>query len=621
MIDAASSARFVTFYSYKGGVGRSMALANVASWLVTAARRRVLAIDFDLEAPGLAYYFARSGLLDVDATAAPGLVELLTEYRVTGAVPDISKYVIQGPEQLGGGRLDFLPAGAHASEQYGADLAALDWTALYESGFGFELMEHLRVAIVDGYQPDLVLLDSRTGLHGIGAIAAQQLPDAVVLLFSLNEQNVEGTRRVLANVEENVFGDETGRSIRTFLVASPVYEPGLPEASEAIDRAERALGRPVDARIPFSSAVVYGETVWRVGDRAAPQDLLLEYGRIGRMISEAEPHEAPALPAPLDDVERLARRLLEAQGWAVKDVPDPRLRVDLLVERQDLFGGETLGVKLLRGTGRGQAGIVPDTARQVRRTAGVDRVLLYTEGDATKVLQQAAAREPSVSIVSLPSVMDRLIDWRPYLTWLAGSTNEAAWAEHLGRLRLRGWPAPPPADEPADRWLTESWLGDDVPLLLLVGPQDAGRGTLSRWLAHDLANTALAAAHPTAGRIPILLPLQRYRRSLDADTLVDDFLADRRWFGDSPLSPARRADAFHILNEEGRLLFIVDEIDTLPAPDDALRTLTPLMGPASKVLVNRYLEDPAGLDRSDLPRHHVARFVQIGASAPVHFGG
>jgi MinD-like ATPase involved in chromosome partitioning or flagellar assembly len=61
------SARVVTFYSYKGGVGRSFALANVAVILAQWGAR-VLAVDWDTEAPGLVHYFAGSqpprGVLD-----------------------------------------------------------------------------------------------------------------------------------------------------------------------------------------------------------------------------------------------------------------------------------------------------------------------------------------------------------------------------------------------------------------------------------------------------------------------------------------------------------------------------------------------------------------------------
>ncbi len=50
-----------TFYSYKGGVGRSMALANVAA-ILARLNKRVLVIDWDIEAPGLERYFTESGL-------------------------------------------------------------------------------------------------------------------------------------------------------------------------------------------------------------------------------------------------------------------------------------------------------------------------------------------------------------------------------------------------------------------------------------------------------------------------------------------------------------------------------------------------------------------------------
>ncbi|WP_040334062.1 AAA family ATPase [Candidatus Magnetobacterium casense] len=52
-----SSGMVITFYSYKGGVGRSFILANV-SVLLSKWGYRVLCIDWDLEAPGLSHYFA-----------------------------------------------------------------------------------------------------------------------------------------------------------------------------------------------------------------------------------------------------------------------------------------------------------------------------------------------------------------------------------------------------------------------------------------------------------------------------------------------------------------------------------------------------------------------------------
>ena len=71
-----------TFYSYKGGVGRSMAMANVADIL---ARRglRVLMIDFDLEAPGLEQFFHTN----IEGVRRhPGLVDLLLSYKQSMSV-------------------------------------------------------------------------------------------------------------------------------------------------------------------------------------------------------------------------------------------------------------------------------------------------------------------------------------------------------------------------------------------------------------------------------------------------------------------------------------------------------------------------------------------------------
>src|SRR3954462_4308077 len=70
-------APFVTFYSFKGGVGRSMALINVAG-ILAGRGFRVLVIDMDLEAPGLS--FLVPGESDSEQAASHlGFIDLLSD--------------------------------------------------------------------------------------------------------------------------------------------------------------------------------------------------------------------------------------------------------------------------------------------------------------------------------------------------------------------------------------------------------------------------------------------------------------------------------------------------------------------------------------------------------------
>jgi predicted acylesterase/phospholipase RssA len=76
-----------TFYSYKGGVGRSMALANIAENLHEKGLR-VIMIDWDLEAPGLETFFCSPGSELDELRAHQGLVDMLVAYR--NAYPEYS---------------------------------------------------------------------------------------------------------------------------------------------------------------------------------------------------------------------------------------------------------------------------------------------------------------------------------------------------------------------------------------------------------------------------------------------------------------------------------------------------------------------------------------------------
>ena len=90
-MNESSESRIITFYSYKGGVGRSMALANIA-WILASNGKRVLMVDWDLEAPGLHRYFFP--FLDAIVTQKTTLrIEHITrtvDSRLSGDRQDIS---------------------------------------------------------------------------------------------------------------------------------------------------------------------------------------------------------------------------------------------------------------------------------------------------------------------------------------------------------------------------------------------------------------------------------------------------------------------------------------------------------------------------------------------------
>ena len=184
--------RVVTFYSYKGGVGRTLALANVAAQLALWGYR-VLAVDWDLEAPGLDAYFRRWLPRTIDG----GVLELAESFR-DGAPRDWREVASQ--LEITGARhpLRFIAAGRQDDDYLGR-VQRLDWNALYEAGFG-PYLEDLRTQWTRDF--DFVLVDSRTGVSDTGGICTIQLPDALVVLFTASLQSVAGIKRVARRAQE-----------------------------------------------------------------------------------------------------------------------------------------------------------------------------------------------------------------------------------------------------------------------------------------------------------------------------------------------------------------------------------------------------------------------------------
>jgi MinD-like ATPase involved in chromosome partitioning or flagellar assembly len=190
----------VTFYSFKGGVGRSTALAFVGSILATRGRRVVM-IDFDLEAPGLSFTSSSEA-----SRTTLGVLDYLHQRTLTPKenIPAIAECVrrIDIPTR---GELYLVPAGEYA-EGYIPRLTDLD-VRFFCQGKGNPI--HQLLDDINAYlDPDVILIDARTGFTEIGAIALFDKADLGIICFSPTDQNFAGLQWVVeaASKQRNYRG-------------------------------------------------------------------------------------------------------------------------------------------------------------------------------------------------------------------------------------------------------------------------------------------------------------------------------------------------------------------------------------------------------------------------------
>lgn len=208
----------ITFYSYKGGVGRSMALANVAEILADVGYDVILC-DFDLEAPGLERYMSDDEGTVRSLRASRGVIDLLEEYKDVLATPEepeayavsregftsVNGLALRRPSSYAReirsqnsarlGRLRFLGAGCREGShalRYSESVQNFDWSDFYARWAGAAYIDFFREDLTSGQT--VVLVDSRTGVTEHGGVCTHHLADLVVLISAANDINIEGTK-------------------------------------------------------------------------------------------------------------------------------------------------------------------------------------------------------------------------------------------------------------------------------------------------------------------------------------------------------------------------------------------------------------------------------------------
>lgn len=333
--------QIVTFYSFKGGTGRTMALANVA-WILAANGKRVLIADWDLESPGLHRFF--QPFMDARASDRPGIVDLVRRYAWAmadaeidpealhraesskrAALPAINAKIDEHVGQLDGyaiplswqfpgdGALHFLSPGKQNNGDYQATLSSLNWDNFYENLYGDRFMTVLRTFLKSRY--DYVLIDSRTGHGDVADICTVHLPDVVIDCFTLTNQGIDGAAMIAREIPDHSDRDITilpvpmridhaeQEKVGAGLKYAELKFAGLPAGMSAEERRDYWS----EVEVPYRPSYAYEETLATFFDRpGAPNGLLPYYERIAGLITGGEITTLP----PREEWLRLRTRLL-----------------------------------------------------------------------------------------------------------------------------------------------------------------------------------------------------------------------------------------------------------------------------------------------------------------------
>ena len=231
----------VTFYSYKGGTGRSMALANTACVLAERERNdpdAVLVVDWDLEAPGLHRFFpprlrGDTSAMDLGLDDQPGLIDVFI--ALAAALPEAEPANEEEAERAAAQAIAALPlaryitatevpgvllmrAGRDDDGLYSRRVNTFDWEALFRRAPGIYRALAERLAQHSRW----VLIDSRTGVTDISGICTSLMPEKLVVVFTPNRQSLTGVRELVSRASAYRLASDDLRPLLVFPLPSRI---------------------------------------------------------------------------------------------------------------------------------------------------------------------------------------------------------------------------------------------------------------------------------------------------------------------------------------------------------------------------------------------------------------
>lgn len=344
--------KVITFYSYKGGVGRSFILANVATQLALWGYK-VLCVDWDLEAPGLTEYFLEEVDTENIFDTTDGIVDLMLDCQKTGnSISSWKQALIEVPlthrtTQGISSSLDLISAGKGAPKsEYIDNVHDLNWDKLYGEQDFAKILDDLKREWKKAY--DVILIDSRTGISDVSGICTVQLPDILALIFTPNKQSLEGVFQVAERAvkSHSRFPLSEGKLITIPIISRLDQRDEITIAASWLARVNKVLAPLYDSwlnknvtvqrmqdftKIPYITRWSFGENLAVLRERGSdPEQISYSFQSLAALFIEGIDHsadftrgrdefihkliKADVLKKDIEVIDPLARRLLESQS-------------------------------------------------------------------------------------------------------------------------------------------------------------------------------------------------------------------------------------------------------------------------------------------------------------------
>jgi hypothetical protein len=614
-----------TFYSFKGGVGRTTLLVNVANVLADRGER-VLIWDLDLEAPGVHHF---PGLQPPEQVWQSGFLEWLGDTpRCPTADPTPAwpsepwlnmlgerVYAARGEHR---GTIFVLPALGSLTD-LGQRYAAVDWNTLFVEypEHGLHLLCRARDALIARFEPTFLFIDSRTGVSDLGGFVTRYLPDCTVLVGNYSAQSTEGLRSVYLALDR--FATERGESepyrrskLDRMLVASPV-PVSLPARERGRER--WSSGFPGVAprtliEIPLVENLLYAEDVLI---RSAPSsDAARAYQLVAERLIElrttrVRSEQGARTHAETDEPSRLANveRLLQLLGF--ETAPYPHADADFAARERTPLAERTYWVTYISAQANSTVSDFLDRIHDLPASARAKKLLIVEMAHDD---ERGAAQAAGITLRTVRELEDQLVDLRAYAYAIRRAFEDSELARTYVTQPTTGKGGAGDALAVAMRWAK----GHGPRMLMLVGEAGSGKTSLLRRLSYELV---MQRDGDPSLPVPLLIDLGRAGPNATFVTMMQEHLhAAIGWRGNP--------EAILYLLHTGRVVLLFDDLeDSTAAPRGIQRVLrrlarsTTASGPATAnrmaVTTRSYLGSATGEMFNDTS---VPQNAQIAELAP-----